>query len=141
MNTIPPDVHERVVELSADITNATLADDDALRQSLYQQLLVYYIELTNEGRCHPFVVEILADYTDDVAESLRYYDQALEMSRQMTSDEPTQTILICIGERLLEMGRREQAEAYLHEGRAEAVRRSDSFWIKEADRLLQDCAN
>ncbi len=62
------------------------------------------------------------------------------MSRKMSSDEPTQTILIGIGERLLEMGQREHAEAFLRDGRAEAVRRADSYGIEEADRLLQDGA-
>lgn len=138
MNTIPPDIYERVADLAAEITNATLADDHALSQSLYQQLLDFYTELSAANRCHPFVIETLADYTDDPTEALRYYEQALAMSRLMTSDEPTQTILIGIGAQLLQMGRREQAEAYLRDGRAEAVRREDSSWIDEADRLLQD---
>lgn len=138
MNTIPPDIYESVVELAAAITNATLADDDALSSSLYQQLFNYYAEMSVAGRCHPFLIETLADFTDEPTDSLGYYRQALAMSQQMSSDEPTATILIGIGEQLLAMGRREQAEAYLRDGRAEAVQRMDSFGIEEADRLLQD---
>ena len=36
MSTIPPDIYEHVGELAADITNATLADDHALAESLYR---------------------------------------------------------------------------------------------------------
>jgi hypothetical protein len=60
------------------------------------------------------------------------------MSRHMTSDEPTHTILIGIGEQLIAIGRREQAEAFIRDGRAEALRRGDTDWIENADRLLQE---
>ena len=140
MSTIPPDIYEHVGDLAADITNATLADDHALAESLYQRLLTYHEEQLASGRSHPFLVETLADYTDDATEALRYYEQALAMSRLMASDEPTQTILIGIGTRLLEMGRGGQAEAFIRDGRAEAVRRADADSIEDADRLLQDGA-
>ena len=137
MSTIPPDIYERVGELAADITNATLADDHALAESLYQRLHLYHDEQLEAGRSHPFVIETLADYTDDPAQALCYYEQALAMSRHMASDEPTHTILIGIGQQLIELGRREQAEAFIRDGRAEALRRGDTDWIENADRLLQ----
>ena len=40
MSTIPPDIYEHVGELAADITNATLADDHALAESLYQRAFI-----------------------------------------------------------------------------------------------------
>jgi hypothetical protein len=138
MSTIPPDIYEQVRKFAVDITNATLADDHALAESLYQRLLVYYEKQVAAGRSHPFLVETLADYTDDAAQAIRYYEQALAMSRQMATDEPTQTILIGIGEQLIEMGRREQAEAFIRDGRTEAVRRGDADSIEDADRLLQE---
>ena len=137
MSTIPPDIYEHVGELAADITNATLSGDDALAASLYQQLQLYSDEQLAVGRSHPFIIETVADYTDDPAEALRYYEQALAMSRGMTSDEPTHTILIGIGQQLIDLGRREQAEVRIREGRAEALRRGDTDWIENADELLQ----
>ena len=116
MSTIPPDIFERVGDLAADITNATLADDHALAESLYQGLRLYQEERLAAGRSHPFIIETLADYTNDPTQALRYYEQALAMSRQMTSDEPTHTILISTGEQLIELGRREQAEAFVATG-------------------------
>ena len=140
MSTIPPDIYERVGELAAAITNATLADDRALAESLYQRLHHYHKEQLAAGRSHPFIAETLADYTDDPTQAIHYYEQALTISRHMTSEEPTHTILIGIGERLVEMGRREQAEAFIRDGRAEALRRGDISWIENADKLLKGAA-
>lgn len=88
------------------------------------------------GRSHPFLTEALADYTDDVAASARYYELALEQACAY-SDEPTHTKMISLAERLTELGQLERAEAYLRTGRAEAVRRADTFWIEDADRLTK----
>lgn len=137
MSTIPPDIYEHVGDFAADITNAALAGDDALAASLYQRLQLYSDGQLAAGRSHPFIIETLADYTADPAQAIRYYEQALAMSRHMTTDEPTHTILIGIGEQLIELGRREQAEAFIRDGRAEALRRGDSDWVENADRLLQ----
>jgi len=133
---LSPDIYEHVHELATDITNATLADDRALAESLYQRLLAYHQEQLAAGRSHPFLIETLADYTDDASQALHYYEQALTMSHQMASDEPTHTILIGIGTKMLEMGRREQAEAFIRDGRIEAVRRADSNSIIEADKTI-----
>jgi hypothetical protein len=138
MSTIPPDIYEHVAELAADITNATLADDRVLVDVLYRRLHHYHEEQLASGRSHPFIIETLADYTDDPTQALRYYEQALAMSRHITSDEPTHTILIGIGEQLIKLGRREQAEAFIPDGRADAGRRGDTDCIQDADRLLQE---
>jgi hypothetical protein len=53
-------------------------------------------------------------------------------------DEPTHTKKISLAEQLINLGNTERAEAYLHDGRSEAVRRGDTFWIQDADRLLHD---
>jgi len=139
MSNIPPDIYERVRELALAMTNASEAGDTALQDSGYQSLLAYHEEQTRLGRSHPFLTEALADYTDDVATSARYYELALEQARAY-SDEPTHTKMISLAERLIELGQLERAEAYLRDGRAEAVRRADTFWIEDADRLLHELA-
>lgn len=141
MSTIPPDIQEQVQEFALGITNATCADDHALAESLYERFLSYHEEQLAAGRSHPFIVESLADYTHDPAQAIRYYEQALAMSRQMTSDEPTHSILIDLGAQLIEVGQREQAEAFIRDGRAEAVRRGDEYYIEEADRLLAEAGD
>lgn len=139
MNNIPPDIYERVHELALALTNATEADDSALYDSLYQTLLDFYHDQTRQGRVHPFLTEALADYTDDAAISAQYYELALKQSG-MFPGEPTHTKMISLAERLIELGQIERAEACLRDGRAEAVRRGDSYWIEDASRLLAQCA-
>ena len=108
------------------MTNATCADDVPLYDSLYQQLLAFYEDQSRRGTLHPFVVETLADYTEDRQKALCFYREALTISE---SDEPRYTILISMAERMIEIGERDQAEA---EGR------SDSDSVAEADRVLRD---
>ena len=138
MNSIPLDMYDSVLELTVGITNATLAEDDALSQSLYLRLLIYYQEQIAAGRTHPFLTETVADYTDDSTEAMHYYKLALEQSHALGDSEPTQTIRIGIASKLLELGQREQAEAHLRDGRAEAIRRGDEFAVEEADLLLKE---
>lgn len=138
VSSIPLKMHEHVLDLAAQITNAALADDDALGQSLYQSLLEYYNEQTAAEQGYPFLTETVADYTDDPAEALSYYRLALVQSQKMGTSEPTQTILLGIAAKLLELGQREQAEAYLRDGQKEAIRRNDEFAIEEANYLLKE---
>ena len=139
MSNIPPDIYARVHELALGMVNSTEAGDAALNEHHYESLLRYYRELTESGRAHPFLTEALADFTEDVATSVFYYRLALEQAR-MQPNEPLHTKMISLAERLIELGLREQAEAYLRDGRAEAVKVADADSIKNADRLLRDCA-
>jgi hypothetical protein len=91
----------------------------------------------NLGHSHPFLTEAMADYTEDAVEAVRLYELALDQAHSF-SDEPTHTKMISLAERLIELGGTEQAEAYLRDGRTEAVDRRDTFWIQEADRLLRE---
>ncbi len=137
MSNIPQDIYERVHELAVAIVNASGAGDEALHDSLCQTLRAYYDEQAATGRSHPFLTEAMADYTGDAAEAARLYELALDQASAF-SDEPTHTKMIALAGKLIELGRTEQAEAYLRDGRAEAVRRGDTFWIEDAERLLQE---
>jgi hypothetical protein len=137
VSSIPKDIYERVHELAVAIVNASGADDDALYDSLCQTLRAYYDEQALFGRSHPFLTEAMADYTDDPVEAVRLYELSLEQARAFL-DEPTHTKMISLAQQLIELGRTELAEAYLREARAEAVRRDDTHWIQNADRLLQE---
>ena len=135
MSQIPPEMYERVRDLALAITNATLADDEAVADSLYGQLLAYSEEMQKAGTSHPFLVETLADYTDDDREALRIYQKALAMAHERREDDPTQTILVGMAKRWLEVGNDEQADACLGDASAEALSRNDSETLKEIDEL------
>jgi hypothetical protein len=140
MNDIPSDIYERVREIAADIVNASEIGDDFLMSRHQHALRAYYDEQTESGREHPFLTESVADYTDDPVEAVRLYKLALEQSREHP-DEPVHTKMICLAEKLIELGREEQAAAFLRDGRAEAVRCHDAGWIADADELLQRLAD
>jgi hypothetical protein len=139
MSKVPPDICERVLELSVSIVNASEADDEALYLSLVQQLRAYFDEQTSMGRSHPFLTEAVADFTDAPAEAAKFYELALAQA-QLFPDEPKHTKMIGLAEQLILLGHREQAEAFLRDGRAEAARLEDEFYIQEADRMLHDLA-
>ncbi len=137
MNSIPPDIYERVHELAVAIVNASAAGDDALNASLTQSLRVYYDEQAALGRSHPFLTEAMADFTSDATEAVRLYKLSIEQAGVFL-DEPTHTKMISLARELIELGQAEQAEAHLQDARAEAVRRKDADGVKEADELLKE---
>ena len=137
MSDIPPDIYERVRELAIAIVNASEAGDTALHESHCQALFAYYKQQEQLGRSHPFLTEAVADFTSDPVAAVRFYDLSLKQARAYPG-EPLHTKMIALAERLLELGRTEQAGAYLRDGRAEAVRCGDNGWVKEADELLQE---
>ena|SRR5688572_12383310 len=137
MNSIPPDIYERVQELALGITNALEAGDEALVDSLGETLRAYYEEQVAAGRSHPFLLESVADFAQDPAEAARLYELALQQSDAFP-DEPKHTKMICLAEKLGELGDYKRAKACLRDGRLEAVRCADGFWIEEADRLLKE---
>ncbi len=136
MAKIPQDIYERVLEFAMLITNAELAGDDVLSAIHYSAFSDYHAEIIRDGRCHPFLLETLADYTDDETLAMTYYEQSLALSRQM--NEPTHTILIAMGQAHHAGKRFELAEACLRDGLAEARLRGDLDMVKEAKELLRE---
>ena len=123
------------MDLACSLTNAFMADDDVLYETHYRALKEYYLEQTRLGALHPFLIETLADYTEDTKEALKYYEQALDLSR--AAGEPMHTIMVDMAVRLHELGRNEQAEAFVRDGRLEALQRRDQDTVKDADELLK----
>jgi hypothetical protein len=138
MRHIPPDIYDRVRELALGMVNATGAGDDVLNQSLYHQLVAYCEEQMKIGRSEPFLTEAVADHTPDRAAAVRYYELSLEEARRFPG-EPLHTKMISLAERLIALGKFERAEAYLRDGRAEAVQWEDLYWLENADELLRKC--
>jgi len=133
---IPPDIYERVRELALAIVNATEAGDEVLMDVQYRNLRAYWDTQASLGRSHPFLTEALADFTEEPVEAVALYELALALA-QTHSGEPTYTKMISLAERLIELGRLEQAEACLRDGRAEAIRCRDQHWINDAEELLK----
>ena len=131
-------INPRLDTLARLICEASAIDDSVLEQSRYQDLLAFYEEQVARGFWHPRLAEAVADFTAsrDASAGVPFYHLALEQARSL--DDDTHTILIAMAEALLEIGRTEQAEACLRDGRAEALRCGDDEHVQEADRLLRE---
>jgi hypothetical protein len=131
-------INPQLDALARLICEASGIDDRILDQSRYQDLLAFYTGQVSHGCWHPALTEAVADFTAarDAVAALPYYRLALEQARELACD--THTILIAMAQAFFKVGQKEQAEACLRDGRAEAVRRGDDEYAREADRVLRE---
>jgi hypothetical protein len=78
----------------------------------------------------------MADFADDAQTSIEFYRLAVEQGKAMQA--PTYTALIDLAHELHQIGRSEEAEACLRDGRAQAQAAGDAFWMDNADRYLAE---
>jgi hypothetical protein len=133
-------VNPRLDTLARLICEASSIEDHVLEESRYRDLLAFYEEQVRRGYWHPGLTESLADFTAsrDPQAALAYYRQALDQARVLDAEK--HTILIWMAKCLFELGCTEQAEAALHDGRAEALRRGCHDDVQEADRVLREAS-
>ncbi len=105
-------MYERVHKLSLAIANASGADDHALCAAHYESLLEYFHGQSERSCPHPFLTEALADFTENPAEAICLYKLSLEQSNAFPN-EPLNTKLTSLAERLTEIGQAEEAETCL----------------------------
>lgn len=128
-------INPELRRIGAAICNASAVEDEVLNAVAYRELVEFFEQQTAAGHWHPSFTECLGDFTMDARDALTYYRRALEQACQLP--DRTHTILLCMAERLHELGQTEQAEACLAEGRAEAVRDGDTDSVAEADRIAK----
>ena len=131
---IPADIYERVHEAMLAIVNASQAGDDVLCAAHFEQFREFCEQQTAAGRGSGFMWEALADVTDDEAERQSYYELSLAWARR--NSEPTQTVLLELGEIYAEAGDWQRAEPLLIESREQAIALGDSDTEGEAASLL-----
>lgn len=91
---------DEVNEASLALVNASLADDDALRQSLFIELTIVLHRLRTIYGDHPTLIETEADFSDDPAERRLLYEQAIAVAVEHSL--PTYTIRISLAKLLLD---------------------------------------
>ena len=133
-------VNPQLDTLARLICEASAIDDRVLEESRHQDLRAFYEQQVGLGYWHPALTESVADFTAsrDAEAALPYYRLALEQARELRCD--SYTILIAMAKALFEAGQKEQAEASLRDGRAEALQRGDDEYVREADRVLQEAS-
>lgn len=73
---------EEVSEASRAIVNATLCDDEPLRESLYLELVEVLSALRGRYGPHPLLLETQADFETDVVQRVKLYVGALALALQ-----------------------------------------------------------
>jgi hypothetical protein len=71
----------RVQDAARAVLNATLAGDDVLRASQFEELRLVVTELRERYGDHPALLETEADFSDDPAERRRLYQAAIQQAQ------------------------------------------------------------
>lgn len=92
---------EPVEDAALALVNASMAEDEVLRESLRLEMLDLLSDLRQQYGDHPFLLELVADYTDgDDRTRAALYQQALDIA--VTNGLPTFTIRLAFARLLLE---------------------------------------
>jgi hypothetical protein len=139
MAQMPKELFEEVWEVALAIVNAGSVGEEAVAESAYQRLRELYDVGVAKGEVYAHLTEIVADFTvDDNAERVRLFKEAIAQAAG-DPEEPLYTKMFSLAETLLEVGRVEEAEAYLVSARADAEARGDGEAARESEKLLGKC--
>jgi hypothetical protein len=128
---------EPVEDAALAIVNAGSAGDDVLRASLRAEMHGLLADLRERHGDHPFLLELVADYTEDDAPArVALYRQALGIAA--ANDLPTFTIRLALARVLLEMGEPVAALADLRAAEGSVPAREESEQREWAD-LVEEC--
>jgi len=128
---IPPDIHERVADLAAEIVNAGQSGDRRTSWSLYEELRSYCEAVAAAGRDHPFLWETLADFTGDDQAAIALYQRALPLAVAAGANEYTASIHLALAERYSNLDATEAAHEHALQADAFA-RTSDDLPLRKA---------
>lgn len=120
------------------VTNAALAGDTLLRESHFQELAATLAQLRGRYGNHPLLLETLADHTDDEAERVRLYRQAVGVAARHGII--TYTIRLSLAEVLLDRGEAEAAQVELDACHDEVTALGDRSDRKNWEQLRRRCS-
>ena len=135
-SSIPRDIYEHVKASGVEIVNATGRSDDKTAATAYKALRLYWRNQERAGRTHPFLPEMVADFTDSPHARVRLYYVALRLARQHRVPQD-HTILLSLGTVQLELGHRRAACRSYAAAEANARLWRDRESVREARRLLR----
>jgi len=126
-----PEMWATVVQAACDMVNASGHNQHALGRRYYRDFEAFVRGQARRRRSHPWVLEALADFTEDNRKAIGLYRKALRLARRKGLG--GQTLLLELAKRHFELrGGRPLARRYLSASLAEARRRQDRDVVKEA---------
>jgi len=135
---VPSDIHERVLDLTADMVNTWDSDDTRTRWSLYGELRDYCESVAAAGRDHPFLWESLADFTTDDRISINIYLRALALATAAGATEYEASLCLALAERHSNLGEASVAYDYAIQANELAIRTDDLDLRRDISQFLLD---
>jgi hypothetical protein len=129
---------QAVADAALPLVNATFAGDDVLRDSLFLELAEILSGLRQRHGDHPVLLETLADYTDDDAERIRLYRQAIDIA--VRHGIGTYTIRLSLALLLFDRGEKAAARAELEACRDEIFADGDQSQRDWWECLRAECS-
>ena len=126
-----PEMWATVVQAAGDMTNASGRNQRALGRKHYRELEALVRSQVRRRRSHAWVLETLADFTENNRKAVGLYRKALRLARLQGL--AGHTILLELAKRHFEIrGGKSLARRYLSASLSEARRRHDRDVVKEA---------
>jgi hypothetical protein len=130
----------RVSEVAAEVTNATLMDDEVLAASKLADLQVVLGSLREMHGDHPVLLETEADFLLDPGQSCQLYLQAIDGA--MRGSIPSYTVRLSLAALMLdELNDREAARTQLLACEVETTEVGDSWEQARWAELLRRCSS
>jgi hypothetical protein len=128
----------KVRETGWAIVNATLVNDDVLRESAFLDLQDLLADLSARYGEHPILLETEADFADDETERFRLYERAITLA--LANGLPTLSIRIALSKLFLEdLGQIASAERELLACESELATHGDDYDRLEWMELTARC--
>jgi hypothetical protein len=140
MDDFPFDADEwaAVAEASSAVVNATILEDDVLRESRFAELQLILQTLSERYGEHPVLIETEADFTNDAACRRRLYVKAVSLAELNCL--PTYTIRISLASLLRqEFNEPETARNELLACENEVMTQGDKSQQDEWQELVRSC--
>lgn len=135
---LPPDIHEHVLDLCAELVNASIAGDVAGQWRIYNELAAYGDAVAAQGRDHAFLWETLGDFTADHRAALQHYSRALELAERHAATEYEASVCLAMARRHADLDERGEASAYAWRAHDVARNLDDLDLRREVSQLLVD---
>ena len=130
-------IYKSVYSLAEQLMEAANKDDRETFDSLYAELKVICVDNENTDKDHPVQWETLADFTEELEDSVAGYATALEKSIAINSKDYMSSIAFSMATLQIELGQTDAAIKNLQDAKTSANKIEDKELKAEIDELLE----
>ncbi|WP_249975419.1 tetratricopeptide repeat protein [Vreelandella olivaria] len=134
-------IYKAVYELAEKLMKAAAKDDRETFEALYAQLQAICTEHENTDKDHPEQWETLADFTEELEDTLPIYQKALDKAIAKSSKDHMASIGVSMATLQVELGRTDDAIKSLQHAQASAQNIEDDDLKAEIDEQLATLTN